>query len=257
MAHIHQLGQAETGERWIPMLASPYLSPQSRAICTDHDVAYLDLVGNTHPTFGDVYIDRAVAGQPKSETRAPRSIFAPNRDGGPDIDVAVEFLMPREAKAVRNATPLVSDFAAQRADGADLALRFHDVIHIEGTMPDGVGNRVRIVVASIPALLAMKGYALGKRLKYKDAYDIYYCVRNFPGGLDALVAATSPLLNVATAKNGYLGISEKFRHVDDFGPTSLRRFVETSESLGKRTADQWQQDALGQIRVWLAALGLM
>ena len=58
-------------------LASPYLSPQSRAICTDHDVAYLDLVGNTHLTFGDVYIDRAVADQPKSETRALRSIFTP------------------------------------------------------------------------------------------------------------------------------------------------------------------------------------
>ena len=77
VAHLHQFGQADMGERWIPMLASPYLSPQSRSICTDHDVAYIDLVGNAHLTFGDVYIDRAVAVQPKSETRALRSIFAP------------------------------------------------------------------------------------------------------------------------------------------------------------------------------------
>ena len=179
------------------------------------------------------------------------------RDGGPDIDVVVDFLMPREAKVVRNAAPLVSDFAVQRADGADLALRFYEVIYLEGTMPDGAGNRVRIVVASIPALLAMKGYAVSKRLKHKDAYDIYYCVRNFPGGLDALVAATAPLLDVATAKTGYLGILGKFRHVNDFGPTSVRRFVETSELLGERTADQWQQDAFGQVKAWLTALGLM
>ena len=71
------------------------------------------------------------------------------RDRGPDIDVVVDSLMPREAEVVRNATPLVSDFAVQRADGADLALSFYGVIHIEGTMPDGVGNCVRIVVASI------------------------------------------------------------------------------------------------------------
>ena len=77
VAHLHQLGQTEMGERWIPMLASPYLSPQSRAICMDHDVAYLDLVGNAHLAFGDVYIDRAVPGQPKSETRSLRSIFTP------------------------------------------------------------------------------------------------------------------------------------------------------------------------------------
>ena len=77
VAHLHQSGHTKRGERWIPMLASPYLSPQSRAICTDHDVAYLDLVGNAHLSFGDVYIDRAVADQPKSETRSLRSIFTP------------------------------------------------------------------------------------------------------------------------------------------------------------------------------------
>ena len=59
------------------MLVSPYLSPESRAICLDHDVAYLDLAGNAHLAFDHVYIDRAVADRPKSETRALRSIFAP------------------------------------------------------------------------------------------------------------------------------------------------------------------------------------
>ena len=59
------------------MLVSPYLSPKSRSICVDHDVAYLDLVGNAHLAFDHVYIDRAVADRPKSETRALRSIFSP------------------------------------------------------------------------------------------------------------------------------------------------------------------------------------
>ena len=59
------------------MLISPYLSPDSRAICIEHDVAYLDLVGNAHLEFDGVYIDRAVGEKPKSETRALRSIFSP------------------------------------------------------------------------------------------------------------------------------------------------------------------------------------
>ena len=98
-------------------------------------------------------------------------------DGGPDISVVVDFLMPRDTEIAKNATPLVRNFAVQRADGADLALRSPEVVHIDGTMPDGVGNRVRTLVASIPALLAMKGYAVRNRFKHKDAYDIYYCVR--------------------------------------------------------------------------------
>ena len=73
---------------------------------------------------------------------------------------------------------------------------------------------------------------------------------------EVLVTATSPLLDDETAKNGYLGVSKKFRHMNDFGPVSVRRFVENSELLGERTADQCQQDAFGQINAWLTALGL-
>ena len=180
----------------------------------------------------------------------------PARDDGLDIDVVVDFLMPRDAEITKNAPPLISQFAVQRADGADLALRFYQMVAIEGDMPDGGSNRVRIAVASIPALLAMKGYAITNRLKRKDAYDIYYSIRNFPGGVDDLVAATLPLLNVETARQGYHLILDKFRNVDDFGPTSVRRFVENSDVLGDRTADQWQQDAFGQVDAWLRGLGL-
>ena len=180
----------------------------------------------------------------------------PARDDGADIDVVVDFLMPRNATIAKNAPPLVANFAVQRADGADLALRFYQLVAIDGDMPDGGGNRVQIAVASIPALLAMKGYAITNRIKQKDAYDIYYSVRNFPGGVDALVAATRPLLDFETARTGYLHISEKFRHLDDFGPTSVRQFVDRPDVLGERTADQWQQDAFGQVDAWLSALGL-
>ena len=37
-----------------------------------------------------------------------------------------------------------------------------------------------LITLSIPALLAMKGHAVNGRYKQKDAYDIYYCIRNYP-----------------------------------------------------------------------------
>ena len=180
----------------------------------------------------------------------------PTRDGGPDIDVVVDFLMPRDAEIVRNRPPLINQFAVQRADGADLAIRFPETVTIDGDMPDGGRNLVRIAVASIPALLAMKGYAIANRFKPKDAYDIYYSIRNFPDGMDALVEATRRLLDVPSARRGYCLIADKFRDVEDFGPTNVRRFVEDSDLLGDRTADQWQQDAFGQVDAWLRELGL-
>ena len=183
-----------------------------------------------------------------------RTVLA--RDGGPDIDVVVDFLMPRDAEITRNTPPLTSQFAVQRADGAELALRFNRAVPLEGNMPGGGRNRVDITVASIPALLAMKGYAIANRLKPKDAYDIYYCIRHFPGGVDALVEAIQPLLDVESARQGYRLISDKFRNVEAFGPSSVRSFVEGTHLLDDRTADQWQQDAFGQVDAWLRGLGL-
>ncbi len=77
LAHARQSGHGDSGRRLIPLLVSPYLSPESRSICSDHDVAYLDLVGNAHLAFYNVYIDRAVTDRPKSDTRALRSLFTP------------------------------------------------------------------------------------------------------------------------------------------------------------------------------------
>jgi hypothetical protein len=180
----------------------------------------------------------------------------PTADGGAPIDVIIDFLMPRDAEIVKNVPPLVSDFAVQRADGADLAVRFYQMVAIAGPMPAGGTNRVEVAVCSIPALLAMKGHAIQGRYKQKDAYDIYYCIRNYPGGPQALAQACRPLLDHASGSAGYGFIAAKFDSVDGFGPTCVRRFVEDTQVLGERSPAQWQQDAFGQVDAWLRVLGL-
>ncbi len=180
----------------------------------------------------------------------------PTADAGAPIDIIVDFLMPRDAEIVKNVPPLIYDFAVQRAHGADLALRFSQMVAISGPMPAGGINRVEIAVCSIPALLAMKGHAIAGRYKQKDAYDIYYCIRNYPGGPEALAEQCRPLLAYASGVIGYGFIADKFDTKEGFGPTCVRRFVEESKVLGERSPEQWQQDAFGQVDAWLRALGL-
>jgi Nucleotidyl transferase AbiEii toxin, Type IV TA system len=177
-------------------------------------------------------------------------------DGGPALEIIVDFLMPRGAEIVRNKPPLISNFAVQRADGADLATTFYKMVAIEGTMPSGGTNRVEVAVCSIPALLAMKGHALNGRYKQKDAYDIYYCIRNYPGGTEVLAEECKAILTRTSGEAGYRFIDAKFTAVDDFGPTCVRQFVQASQILGSRTPDQWQRDAFGQVDAWLRSLGL-
>lgn len=85
--------------------------------------------------------------------------------GHAPVAVLVDLLMPREAKFKRNKPPLLADFAVQKADGAAVAMRSFVPHTIDGTMPDGRRNSVALRVASIPALLVMKGYALVGRSK--------------------------------------------------------------------------------------------
>src|SRR5471030_650437 len=181
----------------------------------------------------------------------------PVRDGGAPIDIIVDFLMPRDAEITKNKPPLIDNFAVQRADGVDLALHFYQLVAIEGPMPEGGKNRVEVAVCSIPALLAMKGHALKGRHKQKDSYDIYYCIRNYTGGVKALVKACRPILEHPSGAQGYKHIAAKFNAIDDYGPTCVRQFVQDTAILGERTPDQWQQDAFGQVNAWLKALGLI
>jgi len=180
----------------------------------------------------------------------------PAREEGPAIDVVVDFLMPRDAEIVKNDPPILSNFAVQRADGADLAMRFYELVAVEGAMPQGGTNRVEIAVCSIPALLAMKGHALVGRHKQKDAYDIYYCVRNYPDGIEALAQRCIPLLEHASGERGFRKIAEKFDAFEGYGPTCVRLFVQDTQVLGNRTPEQWQRDAFGQIDALLRAMAL-
>lgn len=183
-----------------------------------------------------------------------RTVPAMNAEG--PIEVVVDFLMARDAAFIRNVPPLIPDFAVQRASGAELALLYPALIELDGRMPDGCRNRVQIAVASIPALLAMKGFAIQFREKQKDAYDIYYCVRNYPGGISSLAEACEPLLLHASAVEAYRYIGGKFDAFDAYGPSRVRLFAEAQGILAGRAPDQWQQDAFGQVDAWLKAIGL-
>ena len=178
-------------------------------------------------------------------------------DKGEPITIIVDFLMPRDVELTRNDPPIIDGFAVQKADAGGLALQYPQEISITGKMPDGAHNTVRVTLASIPAFLAMKGFAINGRLKRKDAYDIYFCIRNYPGGFEQLAQECRYVLATEEGKQGYKHIADKFSRLDGFGPVSVRRFVENTDVLDGRTPDQWQQDAFGQVTAWLQALGLI
>ncbi|MCA1868321.1 hypothetical protein HW571_21840 [Agrobacterium genomosp. 3] len=60
-----------------PVFIAPYLSPEVQALCIQHDVGFVDLVGNARLVFEKVYIERQVGTKPAAVQRGLKSIFKP------------------------------------------------------------------------------------------------------------------------------------------------------------------------------------
>jgi hypothetical protein len=104
-----------------------------------------------------------------------------NLEGRP-VTVQVDLLSGEYGGTGRSRrTQRVQDVRPRKARGADLAFEHPLDVEISGALPDGGEDKASVRVATIVPFLIMKGMALRDRLKEKDAYDIYYCLRHYPG----------------------------------------------------------------------------
>lgn len=60
-----------------PVFIAPYLSEESRALCKQAGVGYVDLEGNSRLVFENVFIERHVGSKPPAERRELKSLFKP------------------------------------------------------------------------------------------------------------------------------------------------------------------------------------
>lgn len=150
-------------------------------------------------------------------------------DGGGPVQVEVEFLAPKEVKLKKNRPKLLEGFRVLQADGCGTA--FHAPVEIElaGQSILGAKNKVRLRVASLPDFLVMKAHALAGRDKPKDAYDLCYCLDNYPGGLEKLAAAWKLRGEEKDVKQAIAILQAKFSSVEDFGPRQVVEFFDSPD----------------------------
>lgn len=142
---------------------------------------------------------------------------------------------------------------ARKVRGCDLAFEMNVEITIEGTLPGGGKDSVCLRVASMVPFLIMKGMALDERLKEKDAWDIYYCILNFPGGTDKLVKEFLPYLQHGLVQEGLKKIAKHFATESHLGPKFVADFEEIEV---QEDRDLIQRDAYERISSFLKNLGM-
>lgn len=164
----------------------------------------------------------------------------------------MDFLAGEYVGAARGRrTQRVQDMRPRKAHGCDLAIDLATEVTLSGTLPDGAKDSARLRVASIVPFLMMKAMALSGRLMEKDAWDIYYCIRYYPGGLDRLVEEFRPHLNHNLVKEALAKLAEKFASPDHVGPKHVADFEETTDPEERALL---QRDAFERVNALIARL---
>jgi hypothetical protein len=151
-------------------------------------------------------------------------------DGGSPIQVEVEFLAAKEVKLEKNRPKLLKGSRVLRADACASAFRAPEQIELSGRTLRGAKNKVLLRVASLVDFLLMKTHALAGRDKPKDAYDLCYCLDNFPGGLAELAAAWRKRASEKDVRRAEEILREKFASPESFGPAQVVEFFHSTDS---------------------------
>ncbi len=204
---------------WVPELL---LSGHVGSIDVDLALNHLTLREAGYATIERLLLSR---GYRKSEEQ-PYMFQRTAVVNGKKIDVEVDLLAGDYAgtgKGRRHQN--IQDVKARKARGCELAFDLTSEVTISGTLPDGGNDTVKVRVASIVPFIVMKGMALYDRIKEKDAYDIYFCLKYYPGGIDALVEDFRPHASHGLVKEAMGKIAEKFATVEQVGPVHVADFL--------------------------------
>lgn len=139
----------------------------------------------------------------------------------------------------------IDGIKALPATGGNFAFDFPaEDVTIQYRRPDGAEDMGHVKVVAVIPFLVMKTAAMG-RGKPKDAYDIYFCLTNYEGGVRELAEAFEPYRETELVKEMRGKLAEKFASPDHAGPTDIVKFLDIQD--GEETA-RVKQDAFQRVK---------
>ncbi len=165
--------------------------------------------------------------------------------------ITVDFLIPPSRPddrggALRDIEP---DFAAIIAPGLHLAFQDRERVEIAGETIFGERAIRTISVCGPGAYVVLKSLAFRLRGENKDAYDLYYVVRNYGAGVSDVAARLVPLLGDPSAIEAVRILREDFGDHDGVGPRRVAEFLSGTPD------DENQADVAGFVRELLNRCG--
>ncbi len=123
----------------------------------------------------------------------------------------------------------VQGIKALKATGGNFAFDFPgQKIKVEASRPDGAIDVVNVNVIAVVPYFIMKSAALG-RGKAKDAYDIYFLIKHYHGGVKKLALEFSDIRDKKIINDMKEKLFEKFKTMNHAGPRDVADFMEIED----------------------------
>lgn len=145
----------------------------------------------------------------------------------------------------------VQGVKALKATGGNFAFDFEaQKVQIEALRPDGAIDVANINVVALVPYLVMKTAAMG-RGKAKDAYDIYFLIKHYHGGIDAIAREFENCADVNIVKEMLEKLSGKFASEKHAGPIDISNF---EEILDEEENEMLRRDAYEQVQALIGKI---
>jgi hypothetical protein len=142
------------------------------------------------------------------------------------LKVTVDFLIPPSLDTDKGGDlrHIEKDFAAVITPGLRLAFQDKKKVSLKGVTLKGEKAEREIWVCGPGAFIVLKALAFHQRGENKDAYDLYFVIRNYGSGIGEVCECLSPLLKEAETKSALEILSRDFIDPDSVGPSRVARF---------------------------------
>ncbi len=165
--------------------------------------------------------------------------------------VTVDFLIPptQPGDIGGRLRDIEADFAAVIAPGLHLAFQDQSRVVLSGPTIMGEKATREVWVCGPGAYVVLKALAFASRGENKDAYDLFYVVRNFRSGVEDVAAHLRPLLIDRTAAEAAAVLRRDFLDHNGVGPRRVAEFLTGGPD------DAIQADVVGFVRQLLERCG--
>jgi len=158
--------------------------------------------------------------------------------------VTVDFVIPPsldqdEGGDIRH---IEKDFAAVITPGLHLAFQDRRRVPLVGSTIQGEKAKREIWVCGPGAFVILKALAFGTRGENKDAYDLYYVMRNYGSGVDDVSKHLDPILHDQETQKALQMLRRDFSNPDGVGPRRVAEFLYAAPS------EDLQADVAGFVR---------